>query len=202
MIWLTICKTKEAVLQRRGNFMTEAKTNSKSKSNVLSLVYMAMFVAIITVCAQIQIPMTVPFTLQTLGIFMAAAMLGWKRGLISVAVYVLLGAIGVPVFAGFSGGIGVLGGPTGGYIIGFLFTALIVGLMTDFLGRKLWVLAVSMVAGLAVCYLFGTIWFMIAMHTEFVAALLTCVVPFLLADAAKIVVATVLVNRLDKIVKL
>ena len=76
--------------------MTEAKTNSKSKSNVLSLVYMAMFVAIITVCAQIQIPMTVPFTLQTLGIFMAAAMLGWKRGLISVAVYVLLGAIGVP----------------------------------------------------------------------------------------------------------
>lgn len=79
--------------------MTEAKTNSKSKSNVLSLVYMAMFVAIITVCAQIQIPMTVPFTLQTLGIFMAAAMLGWKRGLISVAVYVLLGAIGVPVFA-------------------------------------------------------------------------------------------------------
>ena len=120
--------------------MTEAKTNSKSKSNVLSLVYMAMFVAIITVCAQIQIPMTVPFTLQTLGIFMAAAMLGWKRGLISVAVYVLLGAIGVPVFAGFSGGIGVLGGPTGGYIIGFLFTALIVGLMTDFLGRKLWVL--------------------------------------------------------------
>mgnify|MGYP002553886123 CR=1 FL=1 len=101
-----------------------------------------------------------------------------------------------------SGGIGVLGGPTGGYIIGFLFTALIVGLMTDFLGRKLWVLAVSMVAGLAVCYLFGTIWFMIAMHTDFVAALLTCVVPFLLADAAKIVVATVLVNRLDKIVKL
>ena len=91
---------------------------------------------------------------------------------------------------------------SGGYIIGFLFTALIVGLMTDFLGRKLWVLAVSMVAGLAVCYLFGTIWFMIAMHTEFVAALLTCVVPFLLADAAKIVVATVLVNRLDKIVKL
>ena len=169
--------------------MTEVKTNSKSKSNVLSLVYMAMFVAIITVCAQIQIPMTVPFTLQTLGIFMAAAMLGWKRGLISVAVYVLLGAIGVPVFAGFSGGIGVLGGPTGGYIIGFLFTALRV-------------LAVSMVAGLAVCYLFGTIWFMIAMHTDFVAALLTCVVPFLLADAAKIVVATVLVNRLDKIVKL
>ena len=106
------------------------------------------------------------------------------------------------MFAGFSGGIGVLGGPTGGYIIGFLFTALIVGLMTDFLGRKLWVLAVSMVAGLAVCYLFGTIWFMISMHTDFVAALLTCVVPFLLADAAKIVVATVLVNRLDKIVKL
>lgn len=180
--------------------MTEAK--KQTKNNILSLVYMALFVAIIVVCAQIQIPMTVPFTLQTLGIFMAAAMLGWKRGLISVAVYVLLGAVGLPVFAGFSGGIGILAGPTGGYIVGFLFTALVVGLMTDFLGRKLWVLAVSMVAGLAVCYAFGTVWFMIAYGTDFITALLTCVVPFLLADAAKIVVAAVLVNRLDKIVKL
>ena len=181
----------------------KSKATSKSKAALLDLVFVALFAAVMTVCAQIQIPFgEVPFTLQTLGVFIAASLLGWKRGTLSVIVYVLLGLAGVPVFAGFSGGIGVLGGPTGGYIIGFLFTALIVGLMTDFLGRKLWVLAVSMVAGLAVCYLFGTIWFMIAMHTDFVAALLTCVVPFLLADAAKIVVATVLVNRLDKIVKL
>ena len=174
----------------------------KSKISAKNIAKCGMCTALIAVCAWIQIPMTVPFTLQTFGVFVAIGLLGGKLGTMSVLAYVLLGTCGVPVFAGFSGGIGVLGGPTGGYIIGFLFTALIVGLMTDFLGRKLWVLAVSMVAGLAVCYLFGTIWFMIAMHTDFVAALLTCVVPFLLADAAKIVVATVLVNRLDKIVKL
>ena len=161
---------------------------------------MAMFVAIITVCAQIQIPMTVPFTLQTLGIFMAAAMLGWKRGLISVAVYVLLGAIGVPVFAGFSGGIGVLGGPTGGYIIGFLFTALIVGLMTDFLGRKLWVLAVSMVAGLAVCYLFGTIWLSMQLNIGFVAGLGVGVFPYIPGDLVKIAIACIIGPKIRRAV--
>ena len=114
---------------------------------------------------------------------------------------------GVPVFAEFSGGLRVLFGMTGGYIIGFLFTALIVGLMCDKLGRKLWVLVVSMILGLAVCYLFGTVWFMVVYTQKvepigFVSALGTCVVPYLLFDAAKIGAAAVLVNRLDKIVKL
>ena len=100
----------------------------------------------------------------------------------------------------------LLFGMTGGYIIGFLFTALIVGFMCEKLGRKLWVLIVSMTLGLAVCYLFGTVWFMVVYTQKvepigFVSALGTCVVPYLLFDAAKIGAAAVLVNRLDKIVK-
>ena len=179
----------------------------KEKTNLLNLVYVAMFAAIITICAQIQIPTAVPFTLQTLGVFVASAMLGWKRGTLSVAVYILLGLIGVPVFAGFSGGAGVLFGLTGGYIIGFLFTAFIVGIMCDKLGRKLWVLALSMALGLLACYVFGTVWFMLIYNytmgsISLVSALGMCVVPFLLFDAIKIAAAVLLVNRLDKVVRL
>lgn len=179
----------------------------KEKTNLLNLVYVAMFAAIITICAQIQIPTAVPFTLQTLGVFVASAMLGWKRGTLSVAVYIVLGLIGVPVFAGFSGGVGVLFGLTGGYIIGFLFTAFIVGFMCDKLGRKLWVLALSMALGLLACYVFGTVWFMLIYNytmgsISLVSALGMCVVPFLLFDAIKIAAAVVLVNRLDKVVRL
>lgn len=175
----------------------------KSKNYLLNIVYIAMFMAVMIVCAQIQIPFgQVPFTLQTLGVFAAAAMLGWKRGTICVLVYALAGFIGLPVFAGFSGGAGILLGPTGGYIVGFVFTALIVGLMTEKLGKRLWVLVVSMIAGMALCYLFGTVWFVIVMKTDFVTAMMMCVVPYLIADGLKIAVASVLVNRLDKVIRL
>ena len=166
------------------------------------LIYIAMFTAIITVSAQIAITTAIPFTLQTLGVFVTGAMLGWKRGSISVCIYILLALVGVPVLAGFSGGIDKVVGITGGYLFGFIFTTLIVGIMTDLLGKKLWVLVSSMVFGLAVCYLFGTVWFCIVSKTPFLDSLMICVVPYLLFDVLKIVVATVLVNRLDKVVKL
>ena len=108
--------------------------NLKNKK-LYKLVLSAMFVAVIAICSWISIPTTVPFTLQTLGIFIAAGLLGWKYGTLSVAVYILLGLVGVPVFANFSSGVGAIMGPTGGYIIGFLFTALAVGLITKFLLR-------------------------------------------------------------------
>lgn len=181
--------------------------NRRTNSHILDIAYIAMFAAVITVCAQIQIPTTVPFTLQTLGVFVAGSMLGWKRGTISVLLYILLGLVGIPVFAGFSGGVATLFGLTGGYIIGFIFTALLVGFMCDKLGKKLWVLAVSMILGLLVCYAFGTAWFMVVYSSnngaiDLMTALSWCVIPYLLFDAAKIVCASILVNRLDKIVKL
>lgn len=185
----------------------EKKSNRQINQHVLDLVYIAMFTAIITVCSQIQIPTEVPFTLQTLGIFAAGGLLGWKRGTLSVLLYILLGLIGIPVFAGFSGGIAVLLGPTGGYIIGFIFTALVVGFMCDKLGRKIWVVTLSSVLGLLVCYAFGTGWFMYVYNSSnepigLMTALLWCVVPYLLFDAAKIACVTILVNRLDKVIQL
>ncbi len=191
----------------------EIKTKRTAKtvrhSAILNLVYIAMSTAIITVCSQISIPLKiiVPFTLQTFAVFVIAALLGWKRGMISVVVYILLGLIGVPVFAQFSAGISTLLSPTGGYIIGFLFTAFIVGIMTDKLGKKVWVLTVSMVIGLLICYAFGTAWFIMIYNIrgdamDLATSLSYCVYPFLIADALKIAVATVIVNRLDKVIKL
>lgn len=184
----------------------EAKTRSKGKLVLLDLVYIAMFTALIAVCSQISIPLgPVPFTLQTLAIYIAAAMLGWKRGTISVLVYILIGLVGVPVFAGFSGGFSSVVTPSFGYIIGFVLTALVVGLSSKFFGNKLVPLIVSMVIGLLLCYIVGTIWFMVVynvtnQYIDLGLALSWCVVPFIIPDMAKIAVAAILVNRLDKIV--
>lgn len=138
--------------------MTAKKTQHQK---IVAMVQIALFAAIIAVCSWIQIPMTVPFTMQTFAVFCALATLGGKGGTISILIYIVLGAVGVPVFAGFTGGIGILFGTTGGYIIGFLFTGLLYWLITHFFGEKLPVMILALVLGLAVCYAFGTAWFMI-----------------------------------------
>ena len=97
-------------------------TIAATRSKTYDIVYIAVFAVIMAICSWISIPAAVPFTLQTFGVFVAVGVLGGKRGTLSILVFILLGAIGVPVFAGFSGGIGVLAGTTGGYIIGFLFS--------------------------------------------------------------------------------
>lgn len=173
----------------------------KKKFKTVDIVYIGLFAALIAVCAWISIPMTVSFTLQTCAVCLTAGLLGWKRGTLTVIIYILLGMIGLPVFTGFKSGIAAVTGPTGGYIVGFIFTALIVGFAADKLGKKLWMNVIFMAIGILVCYLFGTIWFMIAYKVTFASALTTCVVPFLIPDAVKIAVAAVLVNRLKKIVK-
>lgn len=173
----------------------------KKKFKTVDIVYIGLFAALIAVCAWISIPMTVSFTLQTCAVCLTAGLLGWKRGTLTVIIYILLGMIGLPVFTGFKSGIAAVTGPTGGYIVGFIFTALIVGFAADKLGKKLWVNILFMAIGILVCYLFGTIWFMIAYKVTFASALTTCVVPFLIPDAVKIAVAAVLVNRLKKFVK-
>jgi len=176
---------------------------SKQKITVKDMALIALFTAIIAVCSWTAIPMTIPITLQTFAVFVAAGILGLRRGLMSVVLYILLGAVGVPVFSGFRGGIGFLLGNTGGYIVGFLFTALAVGFAADKWGRKTWVLAPSMVLGLALCYAFGTAWFMFVYARStgaigLATALGWCVVPYLIPDAVKIAVAVLITNRLDK----
>lgn len=177
----------------------------KRKFRTLDLVYVGLSAALIAACAWITIPLTVPITLQTLGVCLVASLFGMKRGTFATIIYILIGAIGLPVFSGFKGGIGVLLGSTGGYIIGFIFTALIVGTVAD-KTNKLWALVVSMVVGILVCYAFGTAWFAVVYakdgNAQSLATILGwCVIPFLIPDAVKIVIASILTNRLKKFIK-
>lgn len=175
----------------------------RKKDNISDVVIIGFFVAIIAVCSQIIIPFgQIPFTLQTLGVFLSASLLGARRATYSVFVYILLGAVGLPVFSAFSGGLGFLLGPTGGYIIGFLFTAFIVGFITEKLGKTAWLLALSMAIGLLLCYAFGTAWFCIVMKKDILYGLLCCVVPYIIPDIVKIVASIFMIQRLDKFVKL
>ncbi len=174
---------------------------TKEKNKTYDLVYISMFTVLIAICSWISIPAAVPFTLQTLGIFLTVGILGGKRGTISVLVYILLGAIGIPVFAGFSGGIGVLIGTTGGYLVGFLVTALVMWGIEYAFGSGKIVQIVSMFLGLLACYTVGTLWF-IAVYTQQTgdvgiwAVLSWCVFPFVIPDILKIVLAIVLIRRI------
>lgn len=178
-----------------------------TRIKTLDMVYIAMCAVMIAVCSWISIPMLVPVTLQTFGVFLTVGVLGGKRGSLAVLTYLLLGTVGIPVFSGFTGGIGSLLGSTGGYIIGFLFAALVMWGMEQFLGKKRWVLILSMVLGLLVCYVFGTIWFIVVYtnNTGEVAvwtALGWCVFPYIIPDILKIVVALTVCKKLAKVISI
>ena len=184
---------------------TEA-VKTRDNSKVLDLVYIAIGAALIAICSWISIPTAVPFTLQTFAVFFVLLALGGERGTLATLVYVLLGAVGVPVFAGFSGGIGILLGSTGGYIIGFLFTGLIYILFTKFFKKNIVIKIVALVLGLAVCYAFGTAWFMhVYMKSSGEVGLLTvlgwCVFPFIIPDLLKLVLAVVISKRIEPVIK-
>ena len=167
------------------------------------IVYMSVFTAMISICSWISIPASIPFTLQTMGVFTTVGLLGGKRGTLTVLTYILLGAIGIPVFAGLTGGVSVLLSTTGGYIMGFLLSALLMWGIETIMGRNQIVLAFSMIAGLIVCYVFGTAWFMMiyTQHSGVIGlstVLGLCVIPFIIPDLIKIGVALFLTNRLKK----
>ena len=173
----------------------------QKKLNVRQMTYAALSTALIAVCSWVTIPAAVPFTLQTFAVFTVCSLLGGKLGLCAVALYMLLGAAGLPVFSGFGAGVGTLFGPTGGYILGFAFTALAMwGVQVKF-GDRLPVRVSGMALGLLLCYAFGTAWFM-AVYARtsgpigLGAALSMCVLPFILPDCAKIALALFVSARL------
>lgn len=176
-------------------------------SKTVFITQTALFTALIVVCSWISIPATVSFTLQTFAVCFVSAIGGFKSGTLSVLTYILLGIVGVPVFSNFKGGVSAIAGPTGGYIVGFIFTAVIVGLVADKFGRKFWVSVLSMVIGVVVCYIFGTAWFYILTNNinqqamSIGAVLGVCVVPFLPFDALKIALAAWLANVVGKRIK-
>lgn len=181
----------------------QPKDGAIRRTKTYDMAYIAIFTVLIAICSWITIPAAVPFTMQTFAVFFAVSILGGRRGTLAIIVYILLGAIGVPVFSGFGGGIGVLMNTTGGYIIGFLLSALIMWAAESTLGKKLWVQALSMILGLLACYAAGTLWFMILyMRTTGDIGLLTvlgwCVIPFIIPDLLKIALALGLRNALKK----
>ena len=169
-----------------------------ARLRTVDLAYVALFAVLIAVCAWISIPATIPFTLQTFGIFAALTILGGRRGTYATVVYLLLGAVGLPVFSGFQAGIGTLLGATGGFILGFAAQALVYWLITAHLGTSVPAMAAAGVISLA-----GTIWFLTvyAQSTGPVSlgtALGWCVIPFILPDLGKLALAIALSLRLKK----
>lgn len=186
----------------RSTEMSEHGTGRRMDTRDLTMI--AVCTAMMVICSWISIPATVPFTMQTFGVFLCVGLLGGRRGTLAVSVYLLLGAVGLPVFSGFTGGIGHLFGATGGYIIGFLFSALVMWLIEHLLGRNLKTLVLSMIAGLITCYAFGTAWFMVVYAKDsgsvgLMTALGWCVFPYVIPDAVKIGLATVITRRVRQI---
>ena len=173
------------------------------KGDTRRLVFCALFTALIAVFSQLQLPVgPVPVSLATLGVMLCGLLLGWRCGVLAVGAYILLGAVGVPVFAGFQGGAGRLLGPTGGYIVGYLFYALLAGLNLPRLQERFWGRCVLLLLGTAVCYVLGTAWFVKTSGRTLAESLSLCVVPFLPGDAAKIALAAFLTPRLRKALKI
>ena len=175
--------------------------------------YVSMFVGIIIVCAWFSILVGgIPVTLQTLGVCLAAGFLGRKYGVAAVAAYMALGFCGVPVFAGFTGGVSKLALPTGGYIVGFLPMSFVIGLFSDRIKvgaskRSAFLLALGCFLGIVLCYAVGTVWFMgYAYRTEGVAslsaALLICVLPYFPFEFLKISLAVFLILKLKKYIRI
>ena len=172
---------------------------NNSKTSVKDLCSIAIMAAVTVVMAQIAIPMPlgVPMTMQTFAVTMAGVILGSKKGGMSILVYVLLGAIGVPVFAGFSGGIQNLIGPTGGFIISFPLMAYVIGLGVE-MRKKKGMFTLMLILGTVLNYVVGVIMFCVVMESSVMTALSACVIPFIPTAIIKAVLASVLGLQIRK----
>ncbi len=186
--------------------MSDKASSYLSKNRIKTYVLISLFTAIIAVCSFITVPAAVPFTLQTLGIFTSLSVLGGKRGTVCTLLYILLGVLGIPVFSGFSAGLGHLLGATGGYIIGFIFLSLCYLIITTIFGNTVTAKAIGLVSGLLICYLFGTLWYMSVylktFNTDaFISTLSVCVLPFIIPDFIKIALALILDRKIPNTVR-
>lgn len=183
--------------------MNQAASGTKKRSKILSMALIALFAALTAVLSQIAIPTPwqIPISLGNLAGFLAVGLLTWEEAALSQVVWVLLGVVGAPVFSGM-GSLSRLVGPTGGYIIGYIVSAVAAGLILTKIGYRFWKMVAALVVGLLLCYLFGTVWYVIVMkQTSFWAALLACVFPYIPFDLVKIVLVSLLSLKLQPILK-
>ena len=177
---------------------------------VFTYVLCALFAALTAVLSQIMVPLPftpIPINLALLAVWVCGGILGAKKGAISIIVYILLGAVGVPVFVGFNAGLGALAGPTGGYIIGYLPSVVVFALLVrrgeaGKPGRKnAGVFVLTVLRGLpamAACYAPGTAWFMITTGMGFFESLIMCVIPFIPGDVLKVIAAVAVCEAVKK----
>ena len=165
----------------------------KKSATIYQLTTCALMAALMCVLGPMSIQIgPIPVSFTNLVIYLSVYLLGMKGATISYLVYLLLGAVGMPVFSGYAGGIGKLAGPTGGYLIGFIFMALICGFVMEKCHANAVITILGMIVATLVAYLFGTVWFVLQMQCGVWYALTVCVFPFLLVDLAKILIATAL----------
>lgn len=186
-----------------------------NRNTTYDLILSALGAALIAVGAMISLTvMAVPFTLQTLMIFAVLMTIGGKRGLISIVCYILLGAVGIPVFAGFKGGLAVLLGPTGGFILGFIVMGIVYLLLAEKVfdaeektrGKRIALKAAACVLSLVVLYAFGTVWFMVVYASPsgpvgVWGALTMCVIPFIIPDLVKLGAAVAVSEACRRVIK-
>lgn len=173
-----------------------------TKFRPLTLCLCGLFAALTAVFSWLSIPIgTVPIALTHISIFLAAGLLGTWYGTASQIVFVLIGAAGVPVFTGFNGGLGVIVGPRGGFLFGYIVTAFVTGLLIDRLGAKVWALTLAMVAGWVCTYGMGVPWIAWQTQTGLLPSLSAYCLPFLPGDAAKTALCVILIGRLRPILR-
>lgn len=166
-----------------------------------SMTFTALLAAILCMLSPMAIPAgTVPITLATFGVYLIASAAGIKVGTLAVIIYILIGSVGIPVFSGFTGGIQQLVGPTGGFLVGYIPCAAIIGFTAERFGHFKAAFPIGMVLGTAVCYIFGTGWYMLQAQVSFPVAAGACVLPFLIGDCIKIALASVIAIPVRKLV--
>lgn len=175
--------------------------------SVRKMSMIAMMACIMAVSSWLTIPSAVPFTMQTFAVFCTLLLLGGKSGLISIVLYIFMGCAGLPVFSGFQGGIGHIVGPTGGYVIGFIFCAVFYLIFEPLYSKNRKLRLVALAGGLVICYLIGTIWFRTVLRLSgtsysFGAAFSICVLPYIIPDLAKLAMAWIISKRIHKEIRI
>ena len=173
-------------------------------SQTTSIVFSALCVVLLIISAWLTIPGLVPFTMQTFAVSLISVVLGAKRSVLVVSTYIILGIIGLPVFSGFQAGAAIILGATGGYTFGFIFFALITGFFSNHFKKNMPLTILAMIAGLFVCYAFGTAWYILIYLKDISktgAALSACVLPFIIPDLIKIFLAAACLKKAKRFMK-
>lgn len=182
------------------------KNSTEYKMPIYKMTLCAIFAALTAVCSWISVPTAVPFTMQTFAVFCALLTLGGRWGTVSIAVYLLIGLAGIPVFADFSGGFSAFLTPSGGFLIGFLFMGVTYWAVTGCLGERLGAKIAAIVSGMAVCYAFGAAGFMLyfargGSPMGIGESLAVCAVPYIIPDGIKLALAFTVSGRVTRHVR-